>query len=122
MNGIAVLTLEVIGSIGLSALVLARLQGRLKRIGITDCERTGGTDFWIAYTQLMMIIAPLLLIAIFSRAGSPVVVSVAQQLKNSLLLLMCGQFAGLALVGRAVWKTLSSGRQAEPAAPGEATS
>jgi len=62
---------------------------------------------------LMMIIAPLLLIAYFSRAGNSVELGVVQQMKSSLLLLLCGQFAGLVLVGRAVWKAIPR----EPTAP-----
>jgi len=122
MSGVITLGLEVLASLALSALVLARLQGRLRRIGNETCDRERGSDFWIAYTQLMMVIAPLLVIAAFSRAGSPVVVSIAQELKSSLLLLLCGQFAGLVLVGRAVWKIVDRGAATASVAAGRAAS
>lgn len=122
MNGVLTLGLELLGSLTFSALVLARLQGRLRRIGGEACDREGGAEFWIAYTQLMMVIAPLLVIAIFSRAGSPSVLDIAQELRSSLLLLLCGQFAGLVLVGRAVWKILPRGPAATPIASVESAS
>jgi hypothetical protein len=114
MNGMLTFGLEITASLTLSALVLSRLQSRLQRIGENACDRQGGTDFRIAYTQLMMIIAPLLVIAYFSRAGSVVELSTVQQVKSSLWLLLCGQFAGLVLVGRAVWKAIPRESAARP--------
>ena len=56
--------------LAMSALIVVRLQRLLRRIGAEVCERGGAsTEFWIAYTQLMMFVAPLLLVAYFSRAG-----------------------------------------------------
>jgi len=106
MNGITTFALEILGSLALSTLVLARLQGRLERAGPEACKRPGGADFWVAYTQLMMFIAPLMLIAFLSRAGNAVPLSVVAQMKSSLLLLLAGQFLGLVFMGRAVWKSM----------------
>src|SRR4029077_10195730 len=85
-------------------LILARLQRLLRRIGDEVCEQGGGaTEFWVAFTQLMMVIAPLLLIAIFSHAGRTL--SPVEQMQSSLAVVLSGQVAGLVLVGRAVWKS-----------------
>ena len=73
-------------------------------MGTELCGRPGAAEFWVAYTQLMMFIAPLALLAFFSRAGSTL--GVTEQFKSSMLLIMIGQVAGLVLVGRAVWKTI----------------
>ena len=102
---IAVFAVEVIASLAVSTLILVRLQALLRRIGVERCEQgTGATEFWIAYTQLMMVIAPALLVSWFSHAGSHSIV--VEQLKSSLGLVLFGQFIGLALVGRAVWNTI----------------
>jgi hypothetical protein len=106
MDGMTTFGLEVLGSLALSILVLAKLQGRLQRVGAEVCGRPAGAEFWVSYTQLMMFIAPLMLIAFFSRAGNPALAGSVEQLKSSLLLLMAGQFAGLVLMGRAVWKSI----------------
>jgi hypothetical protein len=69
------------------------------------CEQGGGsTEFWVAYTQLMMVIAPLLLVALFTHAGQTL--TTVQQLKGSLAVVLSGQVLGLVLVGRAVWKSI----------------
>ena len=105
MNAIHVFSAEVIASLLVSAFILLRLQKLLRRIGNESCEHGGGsTEFWVAYTQLMMLIAPLLMVAWLSRAGWSA--SLVEQLKSSLGVVLTGQVIGLALVGRAVWKSI----------------
>ena len=119
MNGIVVFAIELAVSLAVSAVILLRLQALLHRIGNEVCERgnRGATEFWVAYTQLMMVIAPVLLVAIFSHAG--VHGEVLTQIKSSLALVLTGQFAGLILVGRAVWKSIvrEAAKPVTPAAP-----
>jgi len=98
---------EVAACIAVSSLILVRLQRMLRKVG-SACERGGAsTEFWIAYTQLMMIVAPVLLVAFFSRAGTSYL-SVVDQLKSSLSIVLWGQFLGLLLVGRAVWNMIKA--------------
>ena len=105
MNGIPVFLAEVVASVAISALVLTRLQHLLRGLGNQVCEQGGGaTEFWVAYTQIMMLVAPVLLIAYFSQAGG--YGTTVQQLKASFGVVLTGQFIGLALVGRAVWKLI----------------
>ena len=104
MNGIPVFLAEVVASMAISALVLTRLQHLLRGLG-NQCEQGGGaTEFWVAYTQIMMLVAPVLLISYFSQAGA--YGTTVAQLKASFGVVLTGQFIGLALVGRAVWKLI----------------
>src|SRR5712691_8630819 len=122
MTEIAIFGAEVLISMLVSAFLVHRLQGLLRRIGSEVCPRgAGSTEFWVTYTQLMMFIAPLILIAFISRAGSTPELSAVAQLKSSLLIVLSGQFAGLILVGRAVWKSVVAlARDAAAAAPSSA--
>jgi hypothetical protein len=98
---------EVAACLAVSALILLRLHGLLRRIGAEVCERGGAsTEFWIAYTQLMMLVAPLLLVCMFSSAGHRYL-DIAEEVRSALQLILWGQFIGLVLVGRAVWKTIN---------------
>ena len=106
MNGAGVFVIEILASLAISTAIVLKLQSVLRRIGAETCNRPGSTEFWIAYTQLMMVIAPLVLLAFFSRAGSMPALSAAAQLQSSVLIVLAGQFIGLALVGRAVWKVM----------------
>ena len=104
MDAIHVFFAEIAVSLAVSALILLRLQRLLRRIGSETCEQGGSaTEFWVAYTQLMMLIAPLLMVAWFSRTQSGPLV---EQLRSSLGVVLSGQFIGLALVGRAVWRSI----------------
>ena len=119
MNALAIFSIEVVVSLLVSAIVLARLHALLHRIGNEVCERAnrGATEFWVAYTQLMMVIAPVLLVAYFSKAGT--YYELVDQVKSSLALVLVGQFGGLVLVGRAVWNSIvrPAAKPVLPAAP-----
>jgi isoprenylcysteine carboxyl methyltransferase (ICMT) family protein YpbQ len=105
MDAVTVFFAEIAFCVAVSTLILARLQRLLRRIGNEVCEQGGGsTEFWVAYTQLMMVIAPLLLVALFTHAGQTL--TTVQQLKGSLAVVLSGQVLGLVLVGRAVWKSI----------------
>ena len=105
MNAVNIFFLEVAASVAISTFILIRLQRLLRDLGSQVCEDGGGaTEFWVAYTQLMMLVAPVLLISWASQAGT--YGTLVAQLKASFGIVLTGQFIGLALVGRAVWKTL----------------
>ncbi len=98
MPAIAIFAIEIVACIAVSLLILARLQRLMRRIGSEVCERGGAsTEFWIAYTQIMMTVAPVLLVAWFSQAGQHA--ALVAQLKSSISIVLCGQFLGLVLVG-----------------------
>lgn len=114
MDAIHVFFTEIAVSLVVSGFILLRLQKLLRRIGNESCEQGGGaTEFWVAYTQIMMVIAPLLMVSWLSRAGWSA--SLVEQLKSSLGVVLVGQAIGLVLVGRAVWKSIV--RPAAPHAP-----
>ena len=116
MDAITVFVAEVLFCLALSALILLRLHRLLRGVGAEVCERGGAaTEFWLAYTQLMLVISPALLVAWFSRAGQHVIA--VEQLKSSLSLVLIGQFIGLALVGRSVWKSIARPEPATPVTP-----
>lgn len=114
MNPLELFLAQIALSLALSTAVLLRLQSLMRRIGVQVCEEGGmATEFWISYTQLMMIIAPLMLVSWIdgpyrNAAG-------VEQVRSALATVLFGQFLGLALVGRAVWNAFV--RKAQPAAP-----
>jgi len=115
MNAVTVFFIEVAASIVISSVILVRLQHLLRDIG-SECDQGGGaTEFWVAYTQIMMLVAPVLLISWTSQAGT--YGTLVAQLKASFGIALTGQFIGLALVGRAVWKTLVPSTPAAPREP-----
>ena len=113
MNPLELFLAQIALSLALSTAVLLRLQSLMRRIGVQVCEEGGmATEFWISYTQLMMIIAPLMLV---SWLDGPRYAASVEQMRSALAAVLFGQFLGLALVGRAVWNAFV--RKAKPAAP-----
>lgn len=120
MTAITIFTAEIAACIAISLLILVRLQRLLRRIGSEVCERGGAsTEFWIAYTQIMMTVAPVLLVAWFSQAGQHD--TLVSQLKSSISIVLCGQFLGLVLVGRAVWNMVKAAMPLAAQPPKRAT-
>jgi hypothetical protein len=113
VNALELFLAQITLSLVLSIAILLRLQSLMRRIGIQVCEEGGmATEFWISYTQLMMIIAPLMLVSWFD---GPRNIAGVEQVRSALATVLFGQFLGLALVGRAVWNAFV--RKAKPAAP-----
>jgi hypothetical protein len=114
VNAIELFVAQVVLSLALSIAALLRLQSIMRRIGNVVCEEGGtATEFWISYTQLMMMIAPLMLVSWVS--GPSAYASPVEQVRGALATVLFGQFLGLVLVGRAVWNSFV--RKAKPAAP-----
>jgi hypothetical protein len=115
MDPVLIFLAEIAASLVLSTLILVRLQHLLRRIGDETCRNGGATtEFWLAYTQLMMLITPVLIISWFSGTGHRYY-SAIDQLQGSLSIVLVGQVGGLAIVGRAVWKALVPNPVATPA-------
>lgn len=66
MNSEYVLMISIAGSITMSALMGWWLHGALREMLNQLCDKPGSTDFWLRYTLLMLLIAPLAVTVIFS--------------------------------------------------------
>jgi hypothetical protein len=114
MTHLTLFATEIVLSTVLSLAILWRLQGQLRDVGRALCDQGGiGADFWIAYFQLMVLIAPQMVVAYFSRAAQ--FHGGVDQIQFSIFLVLAAQFAGLALVGRAVWRAANPKRVVAPA-------
>lgn len=91
------LLLELLISIGVSLLVLRVLTNPLVKTLGRICPDEESAGFWLKYTQVMLVIAPLilvLLVDIFSRYNTP-----QASLRMALLATLGGLLAGLRLIG-----------------------
>lgn len=97
MNTYLLLLLELLVSIGASLLVLRILTKPLIKTLGRICPDEESAGFWLNYTQVMLVIAPLilvLLVDIFSRYSTP-----QDSLRMALLATLVGLLAGLRLIG-----------------------
>jgi hypothetical protein len=67
------------------------------------CDADGSQDFWVRYALLMLVIAPLAVVAVLSphEVGASV-----EALRRLLLAVLLGHLVGLALVGRSLMNAI----------------
>lgn len=97
MNTYLLLLLELLISVAASLAVLSVLAKPLVRTLERMCPDEESADFWLRYAQVMLIIAPLILVLLtdlFARYAAP-----QDSLRMALLAALGGLLAGLHLLG-----------------------
>lgn len=103
MNSLTLFMLEIALCLGIS-LVLILLLSRLLRDVLTDmCGTTNRARFWVVFTQLMLVISPLLLVIFFASGHRSVLI----ELQSALFRILLGDFIALCAIGRVIWKSVS---------------
>ena len=108
MNALLLMFFHVLAALLISAIVLAYLRPALNKTIDALCTKQEDTQFWQRYTVLMMTITPVILMLMFSDGQSFENYQDADELRTNLLLILLGQFLGLVIVGRTLWKTTQS--------------
>jgi hypothetical protein len=103
MNNEFVLIVSIAGSITTSVLIWRWLQDPLREMLNQRCERPGSTGFWSRYVSLMLVIAPLAMVIIFSPDNVP---DATQALRRIILVILLSHFAAYAVVGRSLFKAV----------------
>lgn len=97
MNTYLLLLLELLISIGASLIVLRILASPLIKTLGRICPDEESAGFWLGYTKVMLVIAPLILVLLmdlFSRYSTPL-----DSLRMALIAALAGLLAGLHLIG-----------------------
>lgn len=98
--------LSILLSLSLSLGIIHYLRTNLLHVLASLCPAGQGTAFWLRFTHLMILVAPLILVVLFSpteRAGTTTALS---HIKQVLVLSLGGQFLSLVVLGRGLWKAI----------------
>lgn len=98
MSAIALLIFKALISLTVSLAVFRMLSGPLENVLVQLCPDAQAADFWVRYTRVMLIIAPLLLVLsvdVLTRYASP-----SDSLHFALIAALSGLLIGLYAVGR----------------------
>ena len=98
MNGLFLLLVESVSSITLSLAVLYVLSRPLINVLSRICPDEQAAAFWLSYTKVMLLIAPLLLVLIvdlFTHFSDPM-----DTWRFSLILALSGILIGLFMIGK----------------------
>lgn len=97
MSAVALIIVKVLISLTVSLAVLRMLSGPLENVLVRLCPDAQVADFWVTYTRVMLIIAPLLLVPsvdVLTRYATP-----SDSLHFALIAALSGLLIGLYAVG-----------------------
>ena len=101
MNTVLIFTIEISISICLSIATLWLLAKPLVNILEDLCPTKKQADFWLAYTRIMLLISPLLLVLVVSiiKSGDNSI----ETIKISLVSALAGLLLGMLIVGKKIF-------------------
>lgn len=101
-----------LSEIGLSLVISAYLifwfTPLLRDVLIETCGRQNRADFWVRYTQFMLVISPLLIVVFLSKAPGSPEPNIVMQIQDTLFHILMGIFIALAAIGKVIWKAIGN--------------
>ncbi|WP_428624434.1 hypothetical protein [Sedimenticola sp.] len=107
MNILILFILEVIICISISFVIIRLLKPLLTDVLIETCGTKQRAAFWAMFTQLMIYLAPLLIVVYFAPTSTLPDGGWAFAIKNALFRTLLGAFIALASVGQVIWKSIT---------------
>jgi len=110
MNELSIFAIQLVTAISMSIFVLALIKSYLKDVLKDTCGTEHSAEFWVRYTQLIMVIAPLVIVIFFAglQSNEQMLAQPAYMLKQTLLQILVGQLIGLAFVGRVIYRAINT--------------
>ncbi|MBV2095077.1 MAG: hypothetical protein G8D61_01300 [gamma proteobacterium symbiont of Ctena orbiculata] len=108
MNTLLLFTIEIAISLGISLTVISLLKGLLTEVLSETCGTERRAAFWVMFTQLMLYLAPLLIVIYFIPTDPVSDKNLLLALKDTLFYSLLGMFLGLAVIGKVIWKSIDS--------------
>ncbi len=114
MDSILLLGAEITLSLVTSLLVLTSISKPLRNILVDLCQTAKQAEFWLYYTRIMLLLAPLLIVLIVDRTVTSNYI--LHSLKVSYIATLLGLILGLIIVGKKVFASIefNSAQQKQP--------
>ena len=106
MYTFALFASEVAICLGIALAVTHLLSPLLKELLAETCGTAQRAAFWVTFTQLMLFMAPLLLVVFFTKTGTVMQANAAVVVKDALFLALLGEFIALSAVGIVMWQSI----------------
>ena len=108
MDTLTIFLIEVLLCLGISLMLIYLLKPLLREVLIETCGTATRADFWVMFTQLMMIISPLLIVIFFAPTLASGPVHITEALQDTLFRSLLGDFIALAMIGKVIWKSIKN--------------
>jgi hypothetical protein len=108
MNTLALFLFQIAICLSISLAVNYLLKGLLTDVLTETCGTEKRAAFWAMFTQLMLYLAPLLIVVYFAPADPVTDKTLVHALKDTLFYSLFGLLAGLAVVGKIILKSIDT--------------
>lgn len=119
MNALSLFTIEVLLCFSISAAIIMLIKPLLRDVLIETCGTEKRAEFWVMFTQLMLIISPLLIVIYFAPTETSATTNIAEAMKDTLFRSLLGDFIALTIIGQTIWKSISSTNTETKTEPGK---
>ncbi len=106
MNPLLLFMIEVLLCFGISISLIYLLKPVLCEILVDVCGTKTRAEFWVMFTQLMLIISPLLIVIYFAPTQDGLHINTADAMKDTLFRCLLGDFIALVIIGQVIWKSI----------------
>ncbi len=106
MNSLTLFIIEVLLCFGISISVIYLLKPLLRDVLVETCGTQTRAEFWVMFTQLMLIISPLLIVIYFAPTQGHDAINAAEAIQNTLFRSLLGDFIALMMIGQVIWKSI----------------
>jgi len=106
MNSLTLFMIEVLLCFGISISLIYLLKPLLRDVLVDICGTRTRADFWVMFTQLMLILSPLLIVIFFAPTQDAVDINIAEAMQDTLFRSLLGDFIALAMIGQVIWKAI----------------
>lgn len=108
MTTLLLFGLQIVISLSVSGVVIALLRPVIFDIFLGACGSAPRARFWMTFTHINLVLAPLLLVMFFAPVTDATVPESTQLVRDALFRALIGVFIGIATVGHVIWKTVKT--------------
>lgn len=84
------------------------LKPLLREILVDTCGTQPRAEFWVMFTQLMLFIAPLLIVIFYAPTKEVTNINVTEVIQDTLFRSLLGDFLALTMIGRVISKSIDT--------------
>ncbi len=114
MNDYLIFAIEILTCLSISGAVVFVLNPLLMDILCDFCGTKTRSLFWVRFTDIMLIVSPLMLVIFFTHTGELNAPSTLIIFKDTLFRSLLGEFMGLVLMGQVIWSFINSKKESHP--------
>ncbi|MGD8939149.1 MAG: hypothetical protein PVJ72_07210 [Gammaproteobacteria bacterium] len=115
MNDYFIFAIEILTCLSISGAVVFVLNPLLIEILCDFCGTKTRSLFWVRFTDIMLIVSPLMLVIFFTHTGESNAPSTLIIFKDTLFRSLLGEFIGLVLMGQVIWSFINGKKAPLPA-------